>query len=98
MLGTLSLHDAGDWTARQERTRNMGTKQERELDGEKAAAQHRVELLRVELERKQNELDGLLERSETLHPSAYMALQAQLEEDIDKLQAELNSLTVKEEN
>jgi hypothetical protein len=79
--------------ARQERTRNMGTRQERELDGEKAAAQHRVELLRVELERKQNELDGLLMHSETLHPSAYAALQGQLEEEIDKLQAELNILT-----
>ena len=32
-------------------------------------------------------------RSETLHPSAYAALQGQLEEDIAKLQAELNSLT-----
>jgi chromosome segregation ATPase len=71
----------------------MGTGQERELDGEKVATQHRVEQLRVELERKQNELDGLLERSETLHPSAYGALQGQLEEDIAKLQAELNSLT-----
>ena len=71
----------------------MGTRQERESDVEKAAAQHRVELLRVELERKQNELDGLLMRSETLHPSAYAALQGQLEEEIDKLQAELNSLT-----
>ena len=71
----------------------MGTRQEREGDGEKAAAQHRVELLRVELERKQNELDGLLMRSETLHPSAYAALQGQLEEEIEQLQAELNSLT-----
>ena len=71
----------------------MGTKQERELDGEKTATQHRVELLRVELERKQNELDGLLLRSETLHPSAYAALQGQLEEEIEKLQEELNSLT-----
>ena len=74
----------------------MGTRQERELDVEKAAAQHRVELLRVELERKQKELDGLLLRSETLHPSAYAALQAQLEEEIDKLQAELNILTAVE--
>ena len=74
----------------------MGTRQERELDVEKAAAQHRVELLRVELERKQNELDGLLLRSETLHPSAYAALQAQLEEEVDKLQAELNILTAVE--
>ena len=71
----------------------MGTRQERESDVEKAAAQHRVELLRVELERKQNELDGLLMHSETLHPSAYAALQGQLEEEIDKLQAELDSLT-----
>ncbi len=71
----------------------MGTKQEQELDGEKAAAQHRVALLRAELERKQTELDGLVIRSETLHPSAYAALQGQLEEEIDKLQAELKSLT-----
>ena len=71
----------------------MDKRQERELDGEKAATQHRVEQLRVELERKQIELDGLLIRSETLHPSAYAALQGQLEEDITNLQAELNSLT-----
>ena len=71
----------------------MDKRQERELDGEKAATQKRVELLRVELERKQNELDGLLIRSETLHPSAYAALQGQLEEDITNLQAELDSLT-----
>jgi hypothetical protein len=71
----------------------MGTRQTREVDVEKAAAQHRVELLRVELERKRNELDNLLLRGETLHPSAYAALQGQLEEEIDKLQAELNSLT-----
>jgi hypothetical protein len=71
----------------------MDKRQERELDGEKAATQHRVEQLRIELERKQNELDGLLLRSETLHPSAYAALQGQLEEDITNLQAELNSLT-----
>jgi len=71
----------------------MDKRQERELDGEKAPTQHRVEQLRVELERKQNELDGLLMRSETLHPSAYAALQGQLEEDITNLQAELNSLT-----
>jgi len=71
----------------------MGKRQEDEVDGEKAATQKRVELLRVELERKQNELDGLLLRSETLHPSAYAALQGQLEEDITNLQAELNSLT-----
>ena len=74
----------------------MGTRQEREFDVENAAAQHRVALLRVELERKQNELDGLLLRSETLHPSAYAALQGQLEEEIDKLQAELNILTAVE--
>jgi hypothetical protein len=43
----------------------MGTKQEQELDEEKAAVQHQVALLRAELERKQNELDGLLVRSET---------------------------------
>ena len=40
-----------------------------------------------------NERDGLLLRSETLHPSAYGALQGQLEEEIEKLQAELKSLT-----
>jgi hypothetical protein len=74
----------------------MGTRQEGELDGDKAAAHHRVELLRVELERKQKELDGLLMHSETLHPSAYAALQGQLEEEIEKLQAELNSLTAGE--
>jgi hypothetical protein len=74
----------------------MGTRQEGEGDGEKAAAQHRVKLLRVELERKHHELDGLLMRSETLHPSAYAALQGQLEEEIEMLQAELNSLTAGE--
>ena len=71
----------------------MGTRQAREGDGEKAAAQNRVERLQGELERKQKELDGLLMRSETLHPSAYGALQGQLEEEIEKLQAELNILT-----
>jgi hypothetical protein len=71
----------------------MGTKQDDELDGEKAAAQHRVAQLRGELERKQKELDSLLLRSEILHPSAYAALQSELEEEINKLQAELNSLT-----
>ena len=71
----------------------METRQERAGDGEKAAAQHRVEELRGELKRKQQELDELPMRSETLHPSAYGALQGQLEEDIAKLQAELNSLT-----
>ena len=79
--------------ARQERPRNMGTRQAREGDGENAAAQHRVGLLRVELERKHNELDELWLRSETLHPSAYAALQGQLEEEMEKLQAELKSLT-----
>jgi beta-phosphoglucomutase-like phosphatase (HAD superfamily) len=49
--------------------------------------------LRQELERKQTDLDGLLLRSETLHPSAYAALQEQLEEEIEKLQAEFKSLT-----
>jgi hypothetical protein len=71
----------------------MGTKQEREMDGENAATQHQIELLRGELKRKQKELDELLLRSETLHPSAYAALQGQLEEEIEKLQAELKSLT-----
>ena len=71
----------------------METRQERAGDGEEAAAQHRVEELRGELKRKQQELDELLMRSETLHPSAYAALQGQLEEDIATLQAELNSLT-----
>ena len=74
----------------------MGTRQDGEVDREKAATQHRVELLRVELERKQNELDGLLLRSETLHPSAYAALQGQLEEERDKLQAELHLLAAVE--
>jgi len=71
----------------------MGTRQDREWDGENAAAQPRVEVLRGELERKHKELDGLLLRSETLHPSASAALQGQLEEEIEKLQAELTSLT-----
>ena len=71
----------------------MGTRQDREGDGENAAMQHRIEELRGELERKQQERDGLLLRSETLHPSAYGALQGQLEEEIEKLQAELKSLT-----
>ena len=60
----------------------MGTKQEHE------------EQLRSELKRKQQELDELVLRSETLHPSAYGALQGQLEEEIEQLQVELNSLTV----
>ena len=72
----------------------MGTKQERELDEENAATQHQIELLRGELKRKQKELDELLMRSETLHPSAHGALQGQLEEEIEQLQVELNSLTV----
>jgi chromosome segregation ATPase len=72
----------------------MGTKQERELDEENAATQHQIELLRGELKRKQQELDELLMRSETLHPSAYGALQGELEEEIEQLQVELNSLTV----
>ena len=71
----------------------MGTIREREVDGEQAAVQPQVERLRVELARKQQELDDLLLRSETLHPSAYGALQGQLEEEIEKLQAELISLT-----
>ena len=72
----------------------MGTKQERKLDGENAATQQQIELLHGELKRKQKELDELLMRSETLHPSAYAALQGQLEEEIEQLQVELNSLTV----
>jgi len=72
----------------------MGTKQERELDEANAATQHQIELLRSELKRKQQELDELLMRSETLHPSAYGALQGELEEEIEQLQVELNNLTV----
>ena len=63
----------------------MGTKQERE------------EELRVELKRKQQEMDELVLRSEALHPSAYGALRGQLEEEIEKLQAELKSLTAEAE-
>jgi hypothetical protein len=74
----------------------MGTRHEREVDGDKAAAQHQGELLRVELARKQKELASLLMHSETLHPSAYAALQGQLEEEIEKLQAELTSVTTGE--
>jgi hypothetical protein len=59
----------------------MGTKQARE------------EELRGELKRKQQEMDELVLRSEALHPSAYGALQAQLEAEIEHLQAELKSLT-----
>ena len=59
----------------------MGMKQEQE------------EQLRSELKRKQQELDELVLRSETLHPSAYGALQGQLEGEIEQLQAELNRLT-----
>lgn len=72
----------------------MGTKHERELDGENVATQHQIELLRGELRRKQQELDELPMRSETLHPSAYGALQGQLEEEIAQLQVALKSLTV----
>lgn len=71
----------------------MGTKQTREGDGGNAAEQHRVEDLRGEIKRKQQELDELLLRSETLHPSAYAALQGQLEEELEKLEAELKRLT-----
>jgi hypothetical protein len=70
----------------------MGTRPAHALEGATAAAQHRVEKLRVELARKQQELDSLLIHSETLHPSAYAALQGQLVEEIEKLQAELKSL------
>ena len=72
----------------------MATKSERDADGQTAATQHQIELLRGELKRKQKELDELPTRSETLHPSAYGALQAQLEEEIEQLQAQLNRLTV----
>jgi hypothetical protein len=70
-------------------------RQSPEGDGETGATQQRVEELREELKRKQLELDELLLRSETLHPSAYMALQGQLEEDIEKLEAELRRLLEK---
>jgi hypothetical protein len=69
----------------------MSTRQARE--GETAAAPLRVEVLRGEIERKHQELDELLLRSETLHPSAYAALRGQLEEEIEQRQAELQSLT-----
>jgi len=71
----------------------MGTRQAREGDGTNAAAQRRVEELRGELERKHKEQNELLLRSETLHPSAYAALQGQLEEELEKLETELKSLT-----
>jgi uncharacterized protein YlxW (UPF0749 family) len=71
----------------------MATKQEQAGDAGNAAAQQRVEQLREELKRKQQEMDDLFARSETLHPSAYGALQGQLEEEIEKLEAELASLT-----
>ncbi|NOT57990.1 MAG: hypothetical protein HOP18_25580 [Deltaproteobacteria bacterium] len=71
----------------------MGTKQAREGDGVNEATQHRVEELRGEIARKHKELDDLLLRSETLHPSAYAALRGELEEEIEKRQAELQSLT-----
>ena len=61
----------------------METRQERAGDGEKAAAQYRVEELRGELKRKQQELDELLMRSETLHPSAYGALQGSWKEKLN---------------
>jgi len=59
----------------------MGTKQEHE------------EQLRSELKRKQQELDELVLRRETLHPSADGALQGQLEGEIEQLQVELNRMT-----
>ncbi len=59
----------------------MGTSHERE------------EAIRDELKRKQQELEDLVLRSETLHPSAYGALLAQLEGEIEQLQTELDSLT-----
>jgi hypothetical protein len=75
----------------------MGTRPAHEGDGANAAAQRRVEELRSELERKRKEQDELLLRSETLHPSAYGALQGQLEEEIEKLEEELKSLTAEAE-
>jgi hypothetical protein len=77
---------------RQERTQTMGTRQDREGDGENAAVQRRIEELRGKLKQKQHEMDKLMLSSEMLHPSAYGALQGQLEEEIEKLQAELNSV------
>jgi len=72
----------------------MGTKPEREVDGDPAATHSQLERLRGELTRKHQELEELLKRSETLHPSAYGALQGQLEEEIEQLQVELKRLTV----
>ena len=71
----------------------MKARQEGKVDGAQAAAQPGVERLRIELERKQKELDDLLIQGETLHPSAYAALQGQLEEELEQLQAELHRLT-----
>ncbi len=71
----------------------MGTRQADEGDGGNAASQLRVKELHSEIERKQQELDELLLRSETLHPSAYGTMQGQLEEEMETLQAELKSLT-----
>jgi ElaB/YqjD/DUF883 family membrane-anchored ribosome-binding protein len=71
----------------------MDTRPVREGDGDNAAAQRRVEVLRGELARKHQELDELLLRSETLHPSAYAALREQLEEEVEQRQAELQRLT-----
>jgi len=71
----------------------MEAKPKGDMDGAQAAAQPEVEQLRVDLERRHQELDDLLIRGETLHPSAYAALQGQLEEEIETLQAKLNRLT-----
>ena len=71
----------------------METRQERAGDGKTQQHNTGCEELRGELKRKQQEQDELLLRSETLHPSAYGALQGQLEEEIEKLQAELKRLT-----
>ncbi len=79
--------------ARQNRASNMGTTHEREVDEDTEAAQPQVERLRGELARKRQELDSLLLRSETLHPSAYAALQGQLEEEIAQLEAAVKTLT-----
>jgi hypothetical protein len=58
-----------------------------------AATQAREEELRSQLKRKQQDMDELLPRSETLHPSAFGALQGQLEGEMEQLQAELHRLT-----